>query len=217
VTVAAAVLILATLCATVAAAHVPPVAGKLVDCIQQSDLIVAGVIERIANVDALTVETTVHVERTFVGIAPDTRVTFRGGARFAAHERYVVFLRRGETAVIGVQAAGTLFPSRAADDAQYRDVITAVRTALTAEGDTRVERLRSALIPALRAQPEPLRYHAALELGALAHHGALSAAHRDALDAIAADPRTDVKLRRLIALLAQPVGSGQSAVGPRGP
>lgn len=194
-------LIALLLTAAIASAHVPPVAGKLVDCIRRSDVVVAGVVERVTDVDPRMVEATVRIERTLLGDAPGATVIFRGGARFASKQRYVVFLHRDGSTLTGVQPAGTYFPSAPADDTQYEQIIAAVRAALLEKEDLRVDRLRSALIPALRARPKELRYNAALELGALAHHGPLSIAHRREIAAIAAEPGIDPTLRRMIELV----------------
>jgi hypothetical protein len=198
----ATVLLALLLIADPASAHIPNVAGKLVDCIQRSDVIVAGVVERMTDLDARTVEATVRVERTLLGELPGTTVTFAGGARFAVAQRYVIFLRREGATLVGVQPSGTYFPSAVSDDDQYAQVVTAVRAALVAPEAERVDRLRSALIPALRAGPRELRYNAALELGALAHHP-LSAEHRAQLESIMTEPGIDPTLRRLIELVTR--------------
>ena len=187
-----------------AAAHIPQLSGKLVDCISHSDVIVAGTVDQVTDVTNRIVETTLKVEHVLAGEVAVPSVTFRGGARFAPHERYVVFLRRASGAFEGVQAAGTLFNSRPQDDGEYQQAIDSVRAALRAPPDAQVDRLRAALIPALRAAPQPLRYHAALELAALAHHGPLNADNRQVLAALVADPGFDPALRPLVTALLQP-------------
>jgi hypothetical protein len=194
-----------------ATAHVPPLAGKLVDCVARSDLVVAGTVERIVDVKTRMVETTVRIERIISGEVRAERVTFHGSARFAPRERYVVFLRRRGGGFEGVQGAGTLFTSRPEEDAVYERTVVAIAQALRAAPPVHADQLRLALIPALRKSPPPLRYHAALELGALAHHGALSAESRRALEDTAGDAGLDPALKGLVATLLreEPAADGR--------
>ena len=200
VTHGASLLAVLTLAAA-ASGHVPPVAGRLVDCIQRSDIVVVAVIEQTADIDTRTLDTTARIERSILGAPGEPTIVFRGNARFVPRQRYVIFLHREGGALVGVQPAGVSFPSAPGDDALYHQVVTAARAALVEQDDRRVDQLRSALIPALQAAPRELRYNAALELGALAHHGVKSAEHRRQLESIAADPRTDPTLRKMIEVI----------------
>jgi len=56
------------------------------------------------------------------------------------------------------------------------------------------------IIPALSATAPPLRYHAILELDALAHHG-LSEPERQSLERLSTDPTTDPAIRPLVTSL----------------
>jgi hypothetical protein len=57
--------------------------------------------------------------------------------------------------------------------------------------------VRAVLIAALRAPSTPLRYYAALDLAALAHHG-LSDSEQRSLEGIIADPTADPALRPVL-------------------
>lgn len=192
--------VLVALFAEAAVAHVPAIAGRLIDCIQRSDVIVVGTVVHIADVDARIVEAAIDIDRTLLGAVTEAHLTFRGEARFAIKQRYVVFLRRDGAAFVGVQPSGTYFASAPADDALYTQVIGGIRAALAEKEETRVERIRAALIPGLGSAQQALSYNAALELDSLAHHGPLSAEQRAQVEAIMARPGIDPKLRSLVSL-----------------
>ena len=182
-------------------AHIPLLRGRLVDDVRHSDVIVVGTVDRVVDVAPRTTRTTITVERTLFGSA-SAPLTFDGSARFVAGRRYVFFIRReGDDRLQCVQASGVIFPSRPEDDAAYAQAVAGIRAALQANEAARPKALRAALIPALRAGEPALRYHAALELAGIAHHGALNADERQQIEAIAANPATDPKLKPLLAML----------------
>lgn len=188
------------------AAHVPVLRGKLVELVQRSTVIVIGTVEQVQPVDTRLTDTVVRLEQGVIGDPPRSALTFRGPTRFAPGGRYVFFLRRTDAGFAGVQEAGTIFPATSADDGLYRRTIEALQHALQLDAALRVAAVRAALIPALSAAAPPLRYHAALELSALAEDGhGPTDAERQTLGLLLADPATDPALRPLLSALAQPV------------
>jgi hypothetical protein len=182
-----------------AAAHLQPLRGKLLDLVQRSDLIVIGSADRVVPIGASRVDTTVTVAHVLSGSFTEKQLTFRGPTRFAPGERYVFFLRRTPTEFLGAQDAGTVFPCTPADDAIYRSTIQGLSRALRSELATRPDAVRAALLPALTAEPLPLRYHAALELHALAQTGhPPNAAERARIEQLMRDPATDPALQPLL-------------------
>jgi hypothetical protein len=180
-----------------AAAHVPQLRGRLVDLVAASDLVIVGTVEQVTALEARATSTTVRVDATLVGEAPTPTVTFRSQPRFAAGGRFVFFLRRAGAGFECVQPAGTVFRSSVADDDRYRAVVTGIRLARRGSPETQPAALRAALVPALSAAAPALRYHAVLELAALAHHG-LSPSERQSLQRLAADPATDTAIRSIV-------------------
>ena len=188
-------------------AHVQTVRGKLVDLVQRSDLIVIGTAAQVVHIDNTHVDTTVRIAAVLAGATAERRLTFRGPTRFAPQERYVFFLRRTATGFGALQESGTVFPCTPADDAIYRSTIHALRQALRAPEDTRADTVRAALIPALTAAAEPLRYHAAFEIRALTASGhPPTAEERTRLQALAGDPATDPALRPLLDAILRDTG-----------
>lgn len=196
-----------------ARAHIPQLRGRLLDLVAQSDVVAVGTVETASALDPRTNSTTVRIETALVGEAPGPTLTFRGAARFPVGSRFVFFLRRDGSGFECVQPSGTLFPARPQDDAAYRVTVTGIKLAQREPADKQPAALRTALIPALSAAVPTLRYHAVLELAALAHHG-LSDTDRQALARIAADPSTDATIRPIIkTLLDRPPAGSSSAVG----
>lgn len=183
--------------APAAAAHVPELRGRLIELVNQSDLVVVGTVERVNAVDKRRRDTTVLVEGSFIGAAPQAPLTFRGEVRFTAGHRFVFFLRRNGNEYECLQPNGARFASRPEDDAVYRDTVTAVQQALLTGANERAAALQAALLPALSSQAPQLRYHAVLEMAALAHHG-LTAPQRRSLERLAADPHADPAIRQLV-------------------
>ena len=199
-------LALATLMAVQpAVAHVPIVRGRLVDLVQRSDVVVIGTADRVQPVGPRLIETTMRVELLLLGSSPGSTVTFQGLTRFAPGARYVVFLHRTGNGFEGTQASGTVFPASRDNDADYRATIEAIRHALVAELAHQTDALRAALIPALSSSAPELRYHAALELSALAQDGhGPSAAERRSLQQLLSSPACDPALQPLVAHLLAP-------------
>lgn len=183
-----------------AAAHVPQLRGRLIDLVSQSDLVIVGTVESVRAIDGRVHDTTVRPQDSFVGTVSAETITFRANRRFAPGERFVFFLRRDGAGWECVQPPGTVFPSRPADDAAYRATVVAIQRALPVAAAERPAALRAAIIPALSATAAPLRYHAVLELGALAHHG-LTESERQSLQRLVADPTTDAAIRPIVASL----------------
>lgn len=191
------------LLAPAAAAHVPSLHGRLIELVYQSDLVVVGTVERVNSADKHLRDTTVRVEGTFIGTAPEGPLTFRGPTRFPAGRRFVFFLRRNGDGYQCLQPSGTLFPARPDDDAVYRDTVTAIQRALLTGANERAAALQAALLPALSSQAPQLRYYAVLEVAALAHHG-ISEPERRVLERLAADPNADPAVRELLKSLPTP-------------
>ena len=194
-----------------ASAHIPQLRGRLLDLVAHSDVVVVGTVETASPLDPRTNSTTIRTETALVGEAPAPTLTFRGAARFPVGSRFVFFLRRNGSFEC-VQPSGTLFAARPQDDAAYRVTVTGIKLAQREPADKQPAALRTALIPALSAGVPTLRYHAVLELAALAHHG-LSDTDRQALARIAADPSTDATIRPIIKTLLDrpPAGSSSAA------
>jgi len=187
--------------ATPAAAHVPQLRGRLIDLATQSDVIVFATVEQSSRTREGNA-TTIRVDRWLAGAASDQTVVFIGGPRVAPGERYVFFLRREPGRLTCLQPTGTVFASRPQDDRAYTDAIAAIRAAVASSEDVRAVALRTAMIGALTAPAPVLRFHAVLELAALAHDG-FPERERRALERIAADPSTDPAIRpALTSLLA---------------
>ncbi len=181
-----------------AAAHVPELRGRVIDLVAQSDLIVVGTVENVRPDAARLNVTTVRVEGQFIGETTDAILTFRARRRFATGRRFLFFLRRAGASLECVQPTGTVFPARPVDDAAYRDTTTAIQRALGAPVADRPAALRAAISSALSAPPPQLRYHAVLELAALAHQG-LTESERQSLARLVADPATDPAIRPIVA------------------
>jgi len=188
------------LAAQPSAAHVPQLRGRLIDLVAQSDVVLIGTVTEVRPTASRWHDTTMRVEQRLIGDAPDAVVTFRARPRVAPGQRFVFFLRRAGSNLECVQLSGTVFPAPAGDDAVYRATITAIGQALRLPAADRAAAMGAALIPALSAAAPPLRYHAVLELGALAHHG-LSESQRRALERLAADPTTDPDIRPVLTSL----------------
>ena len=180
-----------------AAAHIPPLRGRLIELVSQSDLIVAGTVEDVAPLAGRDSDTTVRVEARLLGESANPGLTFRAHSRFAPGQRFVFFLRHRDGGIECVQLSGTVFPARPEDDAAYREVVTGIARALRLGEGEREAALAAALIPALTAASPPLRYHAVLELAALAHHG-LTTAEQHALAHLMADPAADPAIRPIV-------------------
>jgi hypothetical protein len=172
-----------------------------VELVGRSDVVVIGTAGAATSLAPRLVEATVQVDVVLLGAAPGGAVTVRG-PRVAPGARHVFFLRRDGARFENVAPAGTVFPSRPEDDESYRQAVDGVRRALAAPGAEQAAALRSALIPVLSASAAPLRYHAALELAARAHHApALTPDERQALERTVADPTLDPALRPIVSTL----------------
>jgi hypothetical protein len=185
------------LAAQPAAAHVPELRGRLVDLVSRSELIVTGTVEAVRTVDTRRFDTTLRVDRVLLGETKDRTVAFRGGPRLAPGKRYVVLLRRAGPALECIQPSGTVLPARPEDDEAYGKTIAAIEGALRRPENERAAALRTVLIPVLSSSVPPLRYYALLDLSARAHSG-LSAADRQSLERLLADPATDPVLRPIV-------------------
>ena len=195
--------LLVLLLARPGAAHVPILHGRLIDLIRRSDVIVLGTAEQVKPAGARFIDTDLSVEDTFTNAPPEQTLTFRGPSGIAPGERYVVFLQRTASGFESIQPSGTLFPSRPADDAGYRDAVTSISQALRGDAAQQVAVVRAALIAALSASAPPLRYHAALELAALAHDGyGPTEAEQQRLTTLLASPTVDPALRPLLTSIA---------------
>ena len=196
----AAALSLATVLAgTPAIAHLPAIRGKLVELVQRSDLIVIGSADRVIPVGTSLVDTTVTIAEVLAGTADEKHLTFRGPTRFAPGERYVFFLHRTPDGFAAQQDSGTVFPCTAADDAIYRSTVQALSHALQSDVAARPDAIRAALLPALTAMSDPLRYSAALELVSLAQSGhPPTLAERARIEQLLHDKATDPALQPLL-------------------
>jgi hypothetical protein len=182
-----------------AAAHLQVLRGKLVDLVQRSDLIVIGTADSVVPIGTSLVDTTVTVGHVLAGTTTEQRLTFRGPTRFAPGERYVFFLHHTPTGFVGEQDSGTVFPCTPADDVIYQSTVQALTRALRTEVTARPDAVRAALLPALTANPAPLRYHAALELRALAQAGhPPNATERLRIEQLLHDPAADPALSPLL-------------------
>lgn len=185
-----------------AAAHLPQVRGRLIDLATQGDVIVFATVEQSQRAAPRRNETRIRVARALVGAAAEETLAFIGGPRFAPGQRYLFFLRREGGDLTCLQPTGTVFAARPEDDRAYADAIAAIRAARGADENVRAVALRTAMITALGAPPAALRFHAVLELAALAHDG-FPDRERRALQRIVADPNTDPALRPVLtAMLA---------------
>jgi hypothetical protein len=183
-----------------AAAHVPQLRGRIIDLVSQSDLVVVGTVESVRALEARQYDTSVRVEGQIIGAAAEPTLTFHARLRFAPGQRFVFFVRRAGADLECVQPSGTVFPARPEDDAAYHAAISGIERALAVAVDQRPAALRAVIIPALSATAPPLRYHAILELDALAHHG-LTEPERQSLERLSADPTTDPAIRPLVTSL----------------
>jgi len=184
----------------VASAHIQVVHGRLVDAIQQSDLVLIGTIEDTKPLTTRSSESTIVVDRVVLGHITVSRLRVRGANRLVPGQRHALFLRRHGDTLHSVAPSGTLFPASPQDDETYRHAVETIHQALGADASTRIFALRSALIPVLSAPVSPLRYYAALDLISVDHgeHG-LRADERAALQRLLSDPSTDPTLRPLLA------------------
>ena len=207
----AAALLAAALPAT---AHMPLVKGRLVDLTQRSDAIVIGRVSATAPIRDRQVVATVQIDRVLSGdLAHQSRLAFRASSGLASGERQVLFLVRTDSGYASVQQPGTVFPCRPEDDATYLAAVTDVHRALTLRGDAQVTALRAALIPLLSASVAELRYHAALELSALAAGGhGPTPAEQAALARWLEAPGSDPALRPIVRSV-----SSRSVTSPSSP
>jgi hypothetical protein len=191
--------LLALALAGAAQAHLPVLRGRLVELVQQSDAVIIGTAERVEPRGPRLVDTVVRVTQVVLGAPLPETITFRGPTRFAPGQRYVFFLRHQGSGFEGMQASGTVFPATPADDAAYRRTVTAIAAALHGDPSRQADAVRAALIPALSAHAPPLRYHAALELAALAAGGHGPTPHEQrTLERVLARPDTDPALRPVL-------------------
>lgn len=204
-TLSAALVGVVSLLAADAAAHIQPIVGRIVDVVRQSDIVVIGTVRRPTAGKSELID--VAVAATVLGNVDIPLLTFGCKARLPLGERQVVFLSRTPEGLRCVQPSGTQFPAEPADDGDYTRAVRAIADALRLPEAKQVTALRAALIPALRANAMELRYHAGLELAALAHPGhPLTAEARQAIEAARADANLDPTLRPLLdrALRADP-------------
>jgi hypothetical protein len=188
-----------------AGAHVPALRGRLVDLVRRADLIVIGITNHVRPVGTRLVDTTITVDRVLVGTTSDAGMAFRGPTRFAAGGRYLFFLRRTGRGFEGAQESGTVLPVAREDDQAYQRTIDAIRGALAADAAHQADALRGALLPALSSSVPELRYHAALELSALARDGHRpSDAERQSLLQLLTSPSSDPALRPVLSHLLTP-------------
>jgi hypothetical protein len=104
-----------------------------------------------------------------------------------------------------VHSSGVHFPATEADDADYSRAVRQIAGALRLPEAKQVSAMRTALIPALQAKALELRYHAALELAALAHPGhELTDEQRKAIEAVRGAPDLDPALAPLLDRVLHP-------------
>jgi hypothetical protein len=196
--VACAVIALAIVQPTSIAAHLQPLAGRLVDLVRRSDLVVVGVITRPGG-PSPDATLQIEIEKIFLGAVEEKSLEVRCAARLGVGERHVVFLTVHPEGFLCAQSARSRFPASAVDDADYERTLRALANALRLPEAKRIPALRAALIPALRASAMELRYHAGLELVALNHPDhPLNPEERQAIAAIRNDTHLDPALRLLL-------------------
>ena len=192
-----------------AAAHLPVLRGKLLELVQRSDLIVIGTADRVVPVGTSLVDTTVTIAQVLAGATDGEAAHVSGSDAFRAGGALRVLPASHAERFRRQQDAGTVFPCTPADDAIYRSTIQGLSRALRSDLATRPDAVRAALLPALGAQPAPLRYHAALELRALAQAGhPPNAAERARIEQLLRDPSTDPALQPLLQALVRPAAPG---------
>jgi hypothetical protein len=176
--------------------------GKIVDLVQRSDLIVIGRTEPPRPGGGPFQNAAIRVDRVLVGVPPASPFTFHSRARFAPG-RYVFFLHNTPSGIEGMQEAGTIFPATPEDDSAYTRTIQALHRVVHAGPPEReAAALRAALIPALSDGAPELRYHAGMELSALAQDGyPPTDAERRNLSRMLSDPGTDPALRPILSSL----------------
>lgn len=199
-------------------AHLPVLRGRLVELVQQSEMIVAAKVKQTQPAGEPESTTEIAVERVLRGHAAEPTLSFRGAIHVAPGARYVFFLRRSGAVVECVQPSGVVFPALPQDDAVYGATIVAIGEALQADDRSRELKLRAALVPALSADAAALRYNAALELASMSAHGPpLGDGERARLERLLADPHTDPALRPLLSpLVSAPRGPSTKAKEPPG-
>jgi len=185
--------------ASSSAAHINVLRGRLVDLVQQSDIIIVGVITLPASLSPDRKSLGIDVVATLLGELDQKALTAKTSTRLIAGERQVIFLKREGSGFRCVQPAGTRYPAAAADDAAYRAAVDGIAAALRLPDDQQVHPLRAALIPALSSKSLPLRYHAALELASLNHEGhELTVEERAAIEKVRSAPDFDPSLREVV-------------------
>ena len=212
-----AILALAAL-APDADAHLPALRGRLIELVQQSDVIVAAKVKQTQPAGEPVSTTTIAVERVLRGHTAGPTLSFRGAIHVAPGARYVFFLRHSGAVVECVQPSGVVFPAPPQDDAVYRATIVAIGEALQADDPSRELKLRAALVPALSAGAAALRYNAALELASMSAHGPpLGDDERARLARLLADPHVDPALRPLLVpLISAPRNTSMETKEPIG-
>ena len=159
------------LVAASATAHLQPLRGQLIDLIQRSDLVVIASVQSIAPLGTRKADVHVKIQSVILGKPPAASLSVRSFNDFGPDDRVVLLLHRTGKDWESVAPSGVVFACAQPDDSGYRATIQAVNAALHRPPAKRADAVRAALIPALTASAEALRYQAALELVALAHDG----------------------------------------------
>jgi len=152
-------------------AHIPTVRGHLVASTRDAEIIVVGTVRDVTAVGPRSDDVDVTIDHKLRGATPQDKLRFRSPHQLGVGDRCVLFLRHAAGAWESVTPSGTIFPAKPSDDPDYQKVIGSLVSAFALPDAARPNAVRAALLPALTASNDTLRYHAALELAALAEAG----------------------------------------------
>lgn len=172
-----------------ALAHLNFLQPRLLELILTSDAVLVGRVETVKPLAGERLDSTAKPLAPLAGTTPSP-LRFIGRSRLRPGGRYLLFLRKG-TPFEALTSPGEVFEVDPADDTVIAGLVKQVRQSATADDQAkRRQRQVAALVPAVAAKSEALRYQAALELDRLViGPGTLSQTQRVDLDAAAAaDP-----------------------------
>jgi len=192
--------------------HMRAQVGSLVDLVQRSERILVGRPQPTGRAESGDSKYTVRVDVTLLGEASSESFEIVSRASFEPGVRQVFFLARTSPTLAGgggtpapqprwhsLQKPGSVYPAATPDDGAYRAVVQAARAAADQPDDKAIAALRAALIPALQAKAESLRYHATLDLLATIHREhPLTPEERERLATVVHAPAFDAQLRPLL-------------------
>jgi hypothetical protein len=186
--------------------------GQLLDLVARADRIVIAQISTAERRPAGDTWLSARVVANLRGAPRPRTLRVLSPAYLASGRRYVLFLRQRGDVIESLAPPGTVFEALPADQRYYRHTLRQLGAAWQQAEPLRTTATRAALIGALGATPQALRYQAALDLSALtdAGHGPV-AAERQRLERLIRRTN-DAALKGLLTSVMRRAQSNQTAI-----